>query len=145
LRLRPLLEKVAAIVERVALAVQLLGGAVALTGVAILAVAALATAARRAREAALLKALGVTRGGVARLLAVEHALVGLIAGTLGGAGAWLLAYGFLRAVLELEGEPALWVVPVASACGTVLALVAGSAATLRARSIPPLISLSAPG
>jgi putative ABC transport system permease protein len=145
LRIRPLLEKVTAIVERVALAVQVLGGAVALTGVAILAVAALATAARRAREAALLKALGVTRGGVARLLAVEHALVGLIAGTLGGAGAWILALGFLGVVLDLEGLPALWVVPVASVCGTALALAAGSAATARARSVPPLMSLNAAG
>ncbi|MEZ6014833.1 MAG: FtsX-like permease family protein [Planctomycetota bacterium] len=141
LRLRPLLEKVTAVVERVASAVQVLGGAVTLTGVAILAVAALATAARRAREAALLKALGVTRAGVARLMAVEHALVGALAGTLGGAGAWILAYGFLDAVLDLPGSPALWVVPAAAAAGMALALVAGSLATARARNVPPLVSL----
>lgn len=141
LRLRPLLEKVSAIVERVVLAVQALGGAVAFTGVAILAVAAFATAARRAREAALLKALGVTSGGVARLLAVEHALVGFLAGALGGAGAWVLAYGFLGFVLDLPGLPALWVVPAAAIAGTGLALVAGAAATAKARRVPPLVSL----
>ncbi len=143
LRLRPLLEKVSAIVTRVALAVQVLGGAVALTGVAILAVAALATASRRAREAALLKALGVTRTGVARLLAVEHALVGLLSGLLGGAGAWTLAYGFSTQVLDLEGQPAIWVIPAAAAAGVGLALLAGSAATARARNAPPLESLRA--
>lgn len=145
LRLRPLLEKISAIVQRVALAVQVLGFAVALTGLAILGVAALATAARRAREAALLKVLGVTRAGVSRLLAVEHALVGALAGTLGGAGACVLAYGFLVAVLDLTAgallAASLWVVPAATLAGAALAVVAGSLATLRARNASPLESL----
>lgn len=142
LRLRPLLDKVRAIVERVSVAVQGLGGAVAATGVVILAVAALATASRRAREAALLKALGVTRGGVAKLLAIEHALVGALAGGLGGLGAFALAAAVSRYVLELDGMPPWSVVPASATAGAALAVLAGAAATARARNAPPLECLS---
>ncbi|HUO86549.1 MAG TPA: FtsX-like permease family protein, partial [Thermoanaerobaculia bacterium] len=92
LRLREILEKIVAVLDRIGLAVSLLGGFTVLAGVAILAGAVSATAARRGREVALLKTLGFTRGGVAAIFAVEQAAVGLVAGAVGAAGGGLLAW-----------------------------------------------------
>ena len=68
LRVRPILEKVADVLARLAFGVRALGSFTILTGLVILAGAVATTALRRAREAALLKTLGVTRAGVARPL-----------------------------------------------------------------------------
>ncbi|HEX6201655.1 MAG TPA: FtsX-like permease family protein, partial [Thermoanaerobaculia bacterium] len=62
LRLREILEKIVAVLERIGLAVSLLGGFTVVAGVAILGGAVSAAAARRGREVALLKTLGFTRG-----------------------------------------------------------------------------------
>ena len=59
LRVRPILEKVAAVMERLAIGIRALGSFTILTGLIILAGAVGTTAARRSREAAMLKALGI--------------------------------------------------------------------------------------
>ena len=77
--IRPLLEKVAATLGRIALAARLLGGFTVLVGIAILAGAVAATSLKCGGEAALLKSLGLTRLGVASLFAVEYGLLSLVA------------------------------------------------------------------
>lgn len=141
LRVRPILEKIAGLLERVAAGVRALGSFSILTGLAILAGAIASSALRRNREAALLKTLGVTRAGVARLFAVEHALTGLVAGTLGAAGALLLAGAFLDQVLRLEPELSLAALPIAALGSAALSTLAGLAASLRALRVRPLETL----
>lgn len=141
LRVRPLLEKLAAAIGRIALGIRALGSFTILTGIVILVGGVAAAALRRAREAALLKALGVTRAGVARLFAVEYALAGLVAGTVGAAGAWVLAWSFLEHLLELDAELPLWILPVGALATAALASASGLAASagpLRARPIETL-------
>ena len=75
--IREVLEKVGAVLERIALGVRFLGGFTVLAGLAILAGAVAAGAAQRGREVALGKALGMTRLQVAALFATESAIVGL--------------------------------------------------------------------
>ena len=112
-----------------------------LTGLVILAGAVATPALHRRREAALLKTLGVTRGGVTRLFAMEYALSGLIAGTIGAAGALVLAWAFLEQVLELETEIAYVGVPVAALAAALLATLSGLVASWKALRARPLETL----
>jgi putative ABC transport system permease protein len=141
LRIRPILERIADVLGRIALAVRALGSFTILTGIVILAGSVGSTALRRAREAALLKTLGVTRGGVTRLFAVEYALGGLVAGTIGSAGALLLAWAFLEHLAELDVELPWLAIPVGALATALLATLSGLSASLRALTARPLHSL----
>jgi len=141
LRIRPLLEKIAGVLGRVAVGVRSLGAFTILTGLVILAGAAGTSALRRRREAALLKTLGVTRGGVTLLFAMEYALSGLVAGVIGAAGALLLTWAFLVHILELEAQLPLAAVPLAALAAAVLSTASGLAASARALRARPMETL----
>lgn len=141
LRIRPILEKVADVMERLALGIRALGSFTILTGLVILAGAIGTTALRRGREAALLKTLGVTRSGVARLFALEYALIGLVAGTLGAAGALALTWGFLEKLAQIESDLPWTALPLAALGTALLAMLSGLAASLRALAVRPLETL----
>jgi putative ABC transport system permease protein len=138
LRIQPMIERATELLAQIALAVRLLGAFAALTGLVILAGAVASSQLRRAREAALLKALGLTRARVASLFAVEYALAGAVAATLATLGAYALVAVFTRNVLELTTLPSWsasvigWLVIVA------LSIVAGLLASARALYAPPL-------
>lgn len=138
LRLREILEKIVAVLDRIGLAVGFLGGFTVLAGVAILAGAVSAAASRRGGEVALLKTLGFTRAGVAAAFAVEQAVIGLVAGSIGAVGGTLLAWAVLTRGMEMgwQFDP----LPVALALvGTVLlTAVAGVAASARALARRPI-------
>jgi putative ABC transport system permease protein len=141
IQVRAILEKVLVVLERGATAVKALGGFTVLVGVAILAAVASLSALTRVREAALLKTLGVTRGGVARLLALEFALVGLVAGLVGALGAAALAWAFFEHVLELGSAIPWWTVPATGLASAALAALAGLAGSARALAARPIESL----
>ncbi len=137
LRVRPVLEKLAAILERIAWGVRLLGSLTVLAGLVVLAGAIGATQVRRSAEAALLKTFGVPRSGIVFLFASEFALAGALAGVLGGLGAWLLAGGFLREVLELEADLPLAPLFLGMLVIVLLSVLAGLAASTRALAVRP--------
>jgi putative ABC transport system permease protein len=141
LRVRPLLAKLAAVLDRIALGVRALGAFTVATGLVILAGAIGTSALRRAREAALLKALGLTRAGVARLFAVEYALLGLLAGAIGAAGALVLGFVFLTELAELEVGLPLVALPAAALGTAVLAVASGLLASRRALRASPAATL----
>jgi putative ABC transport system permease protein len=138
LRLREILEKIVGVLERIGLAVRFLGGFTVLAGVAILAGAVAAGAARRGREVALLKTLGVTRAGVVRVFSTEYALVGMVAGVLGAAGAAALSWTVLTRWMEIGWSSRPWVLTVAVGGAVVLSVAAGLAASGRALSRRPI-------
>lgn len=143
LRVRTILAKVRAVLDRLALAVRVLGLFTVIVGLVILAGVASSTALRRGREVALLKTLGVTRLGVTGLFATEFALLGLVAGVIGAGAAFALAFGFLDVVLELGPElPWLWL-PLAALATAALAAASGLAASARALNTRPIESLRA--
>jgi putative ABC transport system permease protein len=140
-QIRDILEKIVAVLERIALAVRFLGGFTVLAGIAILVGAVSAAAARRGREVALLKTLGFTRAGVAAVFSVEYAAVGLVAGAIGAAGGGVLAWAVLTRGMEMEWSwfPAPFAVTLAGM--VVLAVAGGLAAStgaLRRRPIEVL-------
>ncbi len=137
LRVRAILEKIAALLERSAWGVRLLGGFTVVAGITILAGAIAAKDLRRSAEAALLKTLGVTRGGILLLFATEFALTGAVAGVLGAFGAYALAWGFLEQVLGLEARLALAQLAAGVLTTVILAVVAGIAASGRALAVRP--------
>lgn len=138
LRVREIVERIVGLLERLGLGVRFLGGFTVLAGLAILAGAVSAGSARRGREVALLKTLGVTRRGVAAVFAVEYALVGLVAGTVGAAGGGVLAREVLRRGLEIPWSfhPGPYAVAVLGCA--LLTVTAGLAASTRALRRRPL-------
>lgn len=140
-RVRPILERVRDIFERLAFAVRVLGAMTVAAGLAILFGVAASSAAQRGREVALYKTLGVTTRQVAALYATEYALCGLVAGAIGSVFALGLAAAFLEGVLELPRELPLLALPIAALAMAVLSAVAGLGASLRALAVPPLASL----
>lgn len=138
IRVREVLEKIAAVLQRIGVGIRFLGGFTVLAGIAILAGAVSAGSARRGREVALLKTLGMTRQGVAGAFATEYALIGLVAGVIGTIGAAVLSYFVVTRGFELEW--ALQPVPlaVALAATIVLAVAAGLAASARALERRPI-------
>ncbi len=141
IQIRQILEKIVAVLQRISLAVRFLGGFTVLAGIAILAGAVSAGAARRGREVALLKTLGFTRAGVAAVFSVEYAALGLVAGAIGAVGGGTLAWAVLTGPMELEWS---WFpVPFAAALvGMVVLAVAGglaaSVGALRRRPVEVL-------
>jgi len=124
------------ILGRLGLAIRALGGFTAVAGVVILLASVGATTQQRARQVALLKTLGVTRGAAAGMLAVEYALIGLVAALVGTLGANALAWGVQTQLMRLDFE----LVPMATlltvvlcAVGTAVAGVAGNARALKVR------------
>ena len=128
LRIREVLEKVAAIFSRLAAAVSWLGGFTVVAGGVILAGAVSAAAARRGREIALLKTLGMTRRQVVARFAVEYAVVGAIAGLVGAVGANLLAWAVLSRGFEMSWSPR----PVTTGIAVLLAIVLTAATAVAA-------------
>ena len=143
LRLREILEKILKVLRRISLGIRFLGGFTVAAGIAILAGAISAGAARRGREVALLKTLGMTRRGVAAAFAVEYALVGLVAGTIGAIGGTVLAWGVVTRGFEIPWRFDPLALSVALAASVALAIVAGLAASLRALERRPIEVLRA--
>lgn len=141
IRIRTLVEKVLAILERLALGVRALGIFSALTGLAILAGVASSSAAHRGREVALLKTLGLTRGGVARLFGLEFALIGLVAGAIGALAAFGLAWAFFELVLELEPQLPWWHLGTCMLATAAFSALCGLIANARALQNRPIESL----
>lgn len=141
IRVRGILERVQAIMTTLAAGVRLLGSFTIAVGIFILAGAIAATQLRRGREVALLKAMGVGRRRIAALLGVEFALVGAVAGCVGGGGAYLLAGIFLDRILELRGSLPVAPLPLTIVLASVLATVAGLAAVIPAVRATPLATL----
>jgi putative ABC transport system permease protein len=138
LRVHQLIDRAAALFEQAALAVRLLGGFAILTGLIVLTGAVAASQLRRAREAALLKVLGLTRLRVVAMFATEYALLGTVSGLIAVCGAYALTATFTRSVLELDTPPSLLTCAIGFVATIIFSLAAGLLASVRALNVPPL-------
>lgn len=141
IRIREILDKVREVLSRISLAVRFLGGFTVLAGAAILAGAISASSARRGREVALLKTLGMTRWGVLATFAVEYALIGLVAGLIGTMAAAALSRQILVRGFEMTWQLEPVALAVFLAGSVVLAVAAGLAASARALRERPVEAL----
>jgi putative ABC transport system permease protein len=102
---REIIEAITTVVNNVTLAVTVVGTLVLFSGLLILVGAVAMTKFRRVYEAAIFKTLGATRGLIAAVLLLEYGLLGLLAGSIGAAGAIGLTWAVSRYALDIPFRP----------------------------------------
>jgi putative ABC transport system permease protein len=136
--IREVLDRIVGVLRQAGLGVRLLGAFTVVAGILILGGVVSAGSIRRGREVALLKTLGMTRGGIVTVYAVEYALIGMVAGAIGAAGGTLLGWAVLTQWMQIDAGIST-LVAVAAVVGTsLLAVVAGLAASAGALSRRPI-------
>ena len=131
----------ARVLDRLSLAIRAIALFCLFAGALVMAAALAATRYRRLYEAVIFKALGATRGLIARSFAAEYALLGGVAGVIGTLYASAFSWGVLRYILELPWslEPSLLALGLASTVA--LTLLVGFLSTFRILGQPPLAVL----
>ena len=136
-------QAIEAILSKAALAVRFLAFFSLAAGAVVLVGAVTSARLQRLREGVLLKTLGATRGQVLRILLVEYAALGLLAGfaaiALSSTAGWALAKWFFKARFDL---PALNLTGLALALVT-LTIAVGLWNSAEVLKRPPLESLRA--
>jgi putative ABC transport system permease protein len=135
---RDVLERVAGVLDQIALAIRVMALFSIAAGLVVMAGALTTTRYARLRESVIWRTLGATRGIVARIFAVEYACLGVAAG-IGGTGlALLLSWAILRFVLDVPWtfEPAPLVLGVALT--VVMAVSVGFLGTFHLLGAKPL-------
>ena len=135
---RDVLDRVAAVLGDIAVAVRLVASFTLGTGVVVMAGALAATRSQRLYESVVLRTLGATRGVVARAFAVEYACLGAAAGVGGTALACLLAWIVLRFVLDTPWHLEPWALLAGVVASVGLAIAVGFLATWRLLGEKPL-------
>ncbi len=96
-----ILETVRDVMSKVTLAITVVGALVLFSGVLILVGAVAMTKFQRVYEAAVFKTLGANTATIARMLLLEYGVLGLLAGSVGSAGAIALTWGVSRYALDI--------------------------------------------
>jgi putative ABC transport system permease protein len=129
---------VLAVLSNLAIAVRALGLFTIAAGIIVLGGTVAATQARRAREVALLKTVGMTRRDVAAVFAIEYALTGAVAAGVGLAAGSLLAWAVVSELMELPWSLRAGEFVVAGGLTVLLAVAAGLIASARALAAKPI-------
>ena len=135
---REALERVSAVLDQIALAVRLVAAFSVGAGLVVMAGALAITRKQRLYQSVILKALGATRGFVARVFAVEYALLGAAAGVAGSALAAGLAWAVLRWAFDVPWRWAPGTLAGGVLAATGLALLVGVLGTRRLLGRRPL-------
>jgi putative ABC transport system permease protein len=126
------LDQVRSAMERASLAVQYVFMFTLAAGLMVLLAAVQATRDERMFESAVLRTLGARRGTVLQGVAAEFTALGLLAGILAAAGAYVLGYIIATQVFELAYSPGLGLGVAGLIAG---AAMVGSSGTLAVRSV----------
>ena len=119
------LAQVQSVLDQVIKAVEFLFAFTLAAGLVVLFAAVTATREERAREYAIMRALGARASLLRQVQRAELAGVGLLAGFLASAVAVAVGWALAHYVFEFTWTASLWVPLVGSAAGAVLALLAG--------------------
>ncbi|WP_309090631.1 FtsX-like permease family protein [Phenylobacterium sp.] len=138
---REQLEQAASVFEQLTLAVRGAAAVAGLAGVLVLAGAVAADARGRAREGAVLKVLGATRGQVLLAYVVEFGLVGLAAGATGVALGAAASWPIIALVFETAWRFDWLAVAALVGATAALGALAGALATAHALSKRPAPTL----
>jgi len=129
LEIGTLLDRIAGIMNRAALAVQYVFLFTLAAGLLVLWASVLASRRERFREAAILRTLGASRSYLASSTTREFALIGLLAGLISSTVAALVAWLIVTRVMNLAYEFNAWLWVFGVVAGVVCVLVAGKLAT----------------
>lgn len=135
------LESFARILDRLSLAIRAVALFCVLAGGLVMAAALAATRYRRLYESVILKALGATRGLIARSFATEYVLMGAVAGVIGIVLASALSWALLRYIFELPWTLQPKVLAIGLLLTIILTLIVGFLSTFRILGQRPLAVL----
>ncbi len=135
------MESFVRIIDRLSLAIRAVALFCILAGALVMAAALAATRYRRLYDSVILKALGATRGLIARSFATEYALLGAVAGVIGIALASALSWAVLYFILDLPWSLQPGVLTVGFLLTVALTLTVGFLATFRILGQRPLAVL----
>ena len=140
---REILAGIQKVIDNAVLGISVVGGIALLSGVLILIGAVSMTKFQRVYEAAILRTLGASTRLLTSTLALEYCALGLLAGTIGAAGALGLSWGVTRYVFDMTWRPT----PGLLAAGALLtALLVGAIGVLASADVlrkKPLATLRA--
>ena len=119
------LTQIQRVLDQVIGAVEFLFGFTLAAGLVVLFAAVTATREERAREFAIMRAVGARGSLLRQVQRAELAGVGLLAGFLASVVAAIVGWGLARYVFEFEWTVSLWVPLLGALAGAVLALAAG--------------------
>lgn len=135
------LDSFAKVLDRLSLAIRAVALFCVVSGALVMAAALAATRYRRLYESVILKALGATRGLLARSFAVEYAVLGAVGGLLGTGLASALSWAVLTFLFDLSWSMQPWIL-LAGCCATIaLTVTVGCLSTFRILGQPPLTVL----
>lgn len=132
------LDSFARVLDRLSLAIRAVALFCVVSGGLVMAAALAATRYRRLYESVILKALGATRGAIARSFAVEYALLGAVGGLLGCGLASALSWAVLATVFDLSWTLQSPVLVVGFVVTIALTVLVGFLSTYRILGQPPL-------
>ncbi len=135
------LDGFAKILDRLSLAIRAVALFCVAAGGLVMAAALAATRYRRLYESVILKALGATRGLIARAFAMEYVLLGAVAGLIGLALGTVLSWALVWLVFELPWSMQPWVLGMGLLLTMLLTLIVGFVSTYRILGQPPLAVL----
>jgi putative ABC transport system permease protein len=135
------LEGFARVLDRLSLAIRAMALFCVLAGGVVMAAALAATRYRRLYESVILKALGATRGLIARAFAIEYVLLGAVAGLIGLTLGSILSWAVLHYVFDLPWSMHPEVLGSGLLLTMLLTLIVGFAGTYRILGQRPLAVL----
>lgn len=135
------LEGFARVLDRLSLAIRAVALFCVVAGGLVMAAALAATRYRRLYESVILKALGATRGLIARAFAIEYVLLGAVAGLIGLTLGTVLSWAVLRYIFDLPWSIHPRVLSIGLLLTMLLTLIVGFASTYRILGQRPLAVL----
>jgi putative ABC transport system permease protein len=136
--LRDILDDLAKVVDRVSLAISVVGSVALLSGGLILLGSVAMTKYQRSYETAIFRTLGASRRRVAVMMVLEYGTLGAIAGAVGALGAQALTFLLSERVLEIPFRPDVLTHAGAVAAAALAVGLVGVAVTLDVLRHKPL-------
>ena len=140
---RPILEQVREIMDRGALAVEMVFAFTLIAAALVTVAAAQVSRDERAREVAVMRTLGASRGRLLGAVVAEFGLLGLLGGLLAAVLASVSGYLIAVELFELPGRVSATIWWAGLVAGTLVVTLVGWLATRRLLSVPPLRVLNA--
>ena len=140
---REIIGRIQKVIDNAVLGISVVGGIALLSGVLILIGAVAMTRFQRVYEAAILRTLGAGTRLLTVTLALEYGALGLLAGTIGAAGALGLSWGVTRHVFDIPWRPAPGLLTAGALLTTALVCVIGVLASAEVLRKKPLSTLRA--